>query len=105
MAAIRATSITARARTASTASPGTTPASAHAAIAAISTSSHRWNRRSSDQTAPMAGRVYRGITGIPVYQRPFWEPPGDLQLGRRRPALRQDLGGVDRGVSRAVDGH
>ena len=54
---MRATSIRARSRMAATAAAGTTPSSAHAAIAAISTSSHRWNLRSSDQTAPMAGRV------------------------------------------------
>ena len=54
---MRATSTDARLRTAATASAGTTPRSAHPAIAAISTSSHRWNRRSSDQTAPISGRV------------------------------------------------
>ena len=51
---MRATSTRARSRTATTASAGTTPSSAQAAIAAISTSSHRVKRRSSDQTAPMA---------------------------------------------------
>jgi hypothetical protein len=46
----------ARARSSSAASFGTTPSSAHASVAASSTSSQRASRDSSDQTAFMAGR-------------------------------------------------
>jgi hypothetical protein len=44
------------------ASAGTLPAAAQASLAANSTSSQPCMRRSSVQTAPISGRVYRAIT-------------------------------------------
>src|SRR6476660_6813397 len=85
---MRGTSTRADARTAVTASGGTTPASTPASMAAISTSSHRWNLRSSDQTAPIAGRVYREIKASLL---PFSRREPALRVYQRRPPVPRDL--------------
>src|SRR4029453_17851233 len=85
---------------------GTTPSPARASATRISISSQCPNRASSDQTAAISGRTYRGIMaragGCGPAPQP--EPPRQVVLEPPQPLLHvgvgdpDDLGGQDRRV-------
>src|SRR6266516_6841308 len=89
---------------------GTTPSRAQPSTASSSIRSQVASLASSDQTAAISGRVYRGIIARPpggsrtqplrelVLELPDLGPHGLVLHGH-------DLGGQDGGVRRSVDGH